>query len=251
MLLLRCKHSYDKTQIWLPMDLTKLSAQLNAAGVKTTVVDLNLEPMPKDMDEYTHIGVGVLGTPYISISKHMAQSISEMTGRPVLLGGPGVRYLEPKQFSMIYGASGIQITNDYELARALSLPVDIPAVYDVPITQQIKLMNDGKLTAYLKKEFSFFSSQGCKYNCDFCVADKAVPETFSRTVKSDIDVLCEEANRLGIKELTMYLTSLDAFQNPDGFKEVLDIFIGAKKESGIDSTIEMPQQDRQFPERYV
>jgi hypothetical protein len=234
MLLLRCQHSYGKLQVWLPMDLMKLSAQLNAVGVSTTVVDLNIEPRPKDLDKYTNIGVGVLGPPYVPISRRIAQSIFEVTEKPVLLGGPGVKFLEPGQFAAIYGKTGIQITNDGELARALSLPVNIPSVYDVSIAQQIRLMERNKLTSYLGREFSFFVSQGCKYNCDFCVADKAVPETFSRTIKGDLDSLCSEADKLGIKQLAMYLTSLDTFQNPARFKEVLKVFIAAKQAFGID-----------------
>jgi hypothetical protein len=233
-LLLRSRHSYGKTQIWFPMDLTKVAAQLSSVGVSTTVVDLNIEPMPTDLERYTHIGVGVLGPPYIPITRRIVQSIFEETGKGVLLGGPGIKYLEPRQFAAIYGKSGVQITNDLDLTYALALQRQVPEVYDISVSEQVKGMSLEKLSAYLNNEFSLFVSQGCKYNCDFCVADKAVPETFSSAIKSDLDAVCEKATNFDIKGLRIYLSPLDAFQTPNKFKEVLEIFVAARKEYGIE-----------------
>jgi len=250
MLLLRCPYPYGVSstsinqksyvaQTWMPIDLEMVASKLNAVGIAVDVVDLNIESLPDDIGKYTKIGIGVIGPPYIPISRRLSKHVFDITGKPSLIGGPGIEYLSNHEFSAIYGESGMQIKNDLDLGAAFSLPVQIPNTYYTPISQRIRLMNAQKLETYLKSEFSFMLSQGCKYACSFCEAVRTrdgnvVRETFSNTIVEDLSTICEMANGFGIKQLNIYTTSLDFFQTPKKIKEVLKDITDVRRKYNMD-----------------
>jgi hypothetical protein len=237
MLLLRLPYPYGKKQTWLPMDLMKVSAQLEASGVETTIVDLNLQKMPsqRELESYTYIGTGIIGAPYIPSSKKLVSEVFEMTGKPVMIGGQGVEHFKPEEFRTIYGKSGIQIKNKDSLANNVRMP--LPDVYSTTVAPQINLIEAEKIMGYLSHEFSFFVSQGCKYGCDFCAADKGIPEQFNTTIREDLEAICQSASEFWVKNLNMYITSLDLFQNAGKFKDVLTIFADVSREYEIKFTL--------------
>ena len=233
--MLRCAYPYGKQQTWLPTDLHKVSARLETVGIRTDVVDLNFDSLPQDLGDYDFIGIGVVGAPYIPVSRKLAQEVRERTGKIPMLGGPGVEYLTPEQFNHLYG-DAIQVRNDLDLSKAVGRIV--PAVYGVSIADRIKDMDSERLKKYLEGEFSFFVSQGCKYACDFCAADRTrnrnkVVERFSLVMRTDLEAITEKAVEFGIPKLTMYITSLDLFQNPKQFREALEVFAEASRKYGI------------------
>ena len=69
-------------------------------------------------------------------------------------------------------------------------------------------------------------SQGCKFACDFCAADKLMAERYRDldVVEDEITTLSDLASGFGMDKMTMYLSSLDLFQSPDKLVEVLEIF---------------------------
>ena len=233
--MLRCAYPYGKQQTWLPTDLHKVGARLETVGIRTDVVDLNFDPLPGNLGDYDFIGIGVVGAPYIPVSRKLTQDVRERTGKSPMLGGPGVEYLTPEQFNHLYG-NATQVRNDLDLSRAVKRM--IPAVYGVSIANRIKSMDSERLKEYLEGEFSFFVSQGCKYACDFCAADRTrngekVVEKFSQAMKEDLEAITEKAVEFGIPKLTMYITSLDLFQNPRPFREALEVFAEASKRYGV------------------
>ncbi len=233
--LLKCAYPYGKQQTWLPTDLHKVSATLEAVGIRTDVIDLNFDSLPQDIQEYDFIGIGVVGAPYIPISQKVVQEIREKTSAIPLLGGPGVEYFTSSQFSQLYG-NATQIKNDLDLSRVIGRT--IPPVYDVSIADRIKRMDVKRAKQYLEAEFSFFVSQGCKYACDFCAAhrtrnERKIVEKFSQVMAEDLDAITQRAIECRIPTLTIYLTSLDLFQNPRQCKETLDIFVEKNKKYGV------------------
>ena len=99
-------------------------------------------------------------------------------------------------------------------------------------------MDSERVKKYLENECSFFVSQGCKYACDFCAADRTrdnnkVIEKFNQVMHSDLEAITQKAVEFGIPKLTLYLTSLDLFQNPQPFKEVVELFANTSKRYNI------------------
>jgi len=237
--LLRCAYPYGKSQLWMPTDLYKVGAKLEATGIKTDVVDLNLEEIPSNIGDYDYVGIGVIGAPYIPGTIRLANEVRERTGKNPLIGGPGVEYLSEEQFRTLYG-NATQIRNDKDLSTAINR--QIPSVYNVSIADRMNRLNPALLERYLSGEFSFFVSQGCKYACDFCAASRSrqgmrVNEEYSKTIEKDLGALIRKSNELGIKKVTMYLTPLDLFQSPASFKETLRDFAAAKQAYGTDFSL--------------
>ncbi len=238
-LLLRLAYPYGKSQTWLPMDLYNVAAKLDATGINTEIIDLNFEALPKNIDLYDFIGIGVVGPPYIPSAQNLAAKIYREHGKIPSLGGHGVEYFTPEQFSTIFPIAH-QMRDDADLARILQQ--EVPSMYQASIGLQIKNMETNKAEKYLQSEFSFFISQGCKKACTFCAAPrsrigKRVTETFSQTILPDLHTLCEKAIQLKIPHLKMYLSPLDLFQNPRSLSQVLQYFAQARKEYKMDITL--------------
>lgn len=248
-LLIRCKYPYGKvSQVWLPMDLHKIAASFEAAGTPTDVVDLNLETLPP-LDSYDHIGIGVIGMPYIPGTQAIAREVYEKTGKKPLIGGQIIQAFRPDEFESIY-PNAIQISGhiaedilDKNTRREYrwynptleALGIKAPPVAEVSVEKRIKQMPDDLLKKYLQNDFGFYVSQGCKFSCDFCgIQDKGKQEKFSKTMEGDLDALCESALRFGLPGMKMYLSSLDLFQNPRQFKDTLEIFARARQKYNLD-----------------
>ncbi len=252
--LLRCHYPYGKSQTWMPMDLNKVAGMLECSGIRTDIIDLNLQPLPENLDGYDYIGVGVIGAPYIPVSVDLVQKVKK-TGGTIFIGGQGVEYFSDEEFKKLYGDC-TQVRNSRDLEKIIGRK--LPSVYDVSVAERISNVDSDTLGSYLKGELSFFVSQGCKYSCHFCAATRTRPgtkisEQFSNTAEEDLDALCESARSLGIEELHMYLTSLDLFQTPSKFKNILAVFSSARERYGIafdlrglsriDSFLNAPEQE--------
>ena len=69
---------------------------------------------------------------------------------------------------------------------------------------------------YLSREISLFVSKGCSSVCDFCAADKGMPETYrsQQIIKDDLSYLVQKAKSFGLNGLSIYMSNLDVFQTP-------------------------------------
>ncbi len=232
--LLRPAYPYGKTQTWLPMDLYKVAAKLDAVGVQTDIVDLNFEKVPDDLARYDFVGIGVIGPPYVPITIDLANRVYKEFRRVPLIGGQGVEYLSPDQFEKLY-PHACQIRNDVDLEAAIGRKV--PSIYSTSIAQRIQNLDDIRAGRYLSSEFSFFVSQGCKHACGFCQADRSrrgqkAVEKFNQVMEADLSSLMTRARKVGIGTLSMYLSSLDLFQNPSSIAETLELFSYVSAQSG-------------------
>ena len=99
--LLRVEYPYGKSQVWLPTDLHKVAGRLDSVGIKTDVVDLNLEPIPEDLQKYNYVGIGVIGAPYIPRARKLVQEVKVQTRKAPLIGGPGVEYLTNEELAIL------------------------------------------------------------------------------------------------------------------------------------------------------
>ena len=250
-LLLRAEYPYGKPQTWLPMDLHKIAASFEAGGTPTDVVDLNLEPFP-NLEQYDTIGIGVIGMPYIPVVQRIARDVYEKTGKKPLIGGQIIQYFRPDEFQKIY-PNAVQVFGDVNI----TLPhenasfsgkktmtnlvlkkrgIEALPIEHVSIADRIKKMPEELLKTYLKNDFGFYVSQGCKYGCKFCSAKKNRREEFSEPIvmEKDLDAICESAQRFNLSEIRLYLSSLDLFQNPREFKDVLELVSNARQKYKLD-----------------
>lgn len=247
--LFRCPYPYGKSQTWLPTDLLKIAASFEVSGAPTDVVDLNLQPLPP-LDEYDHVGISVFGMPYIPGSRRLAQQIHETTGKKPMIGGPIIKNFTSEEFQSLYPNS-IQVSgeiaedkknkdtgkiyrwNNPTLEQVLGIQPKL--ISEVTLAMRIKGMQKDLLKTYLQNDLGFFVSQGCKHKCAFCGAPNiGKPEKFSGVMGHDLVALCESAKDFGIPRINLYLSSLDLFQNPPQFAEVLHMFAHARQEYGLD-----------------
>jgi radical SAM superfamily enzyme YgiQ (UPF0313 family) len=237
LVIFRLHHPYGKPQIYLPTDLLVVATRLRKAGINARVHDLNLHKLPSDEEikKCDALGVGVMGPPYIPEGKKIIAKLNSITERPIIVGGQPVEKLAPAHFQKLFGRS-VQITNDLELASALGLNLlSLPSTYTVSIAPMLAEIRKEDMQKYLASEFSFFISQGCKFNCDFCAAQKKQPEKFREfeAMREDIDILTRLAKSFGLSKLSMYLSSLDTFQNPDSLIKIMELFEAAASNSGV------------------
>ncbi|HLC72546.1 MAG TPA: radical SAM protein [Candidatus Nanoarchaeia archaeon] len=225
-LLFRLPYPYTKKQIYLPTDLLLVGSRLEQSGIETRMHDLNLHRLPKkeELQEYDFFGVGVIGAPYIPGAVHLVQDLADKTKQPICVGGPALEKMSPEQFARLFRDSATHISTDSNLTHFLD--VDLPDLYAVSIVPMLEKIEKEDLQLYLSREFSLFVSQGCKFGCAFCGAKKKMRETFVEpdTVEENLEYIVRNAMSLGIRQLSIYLSSLDLFQNQDSFGRVLETF---------------------------
>ncbi|MBI5392717.1 hypothetical protein HZA96_02505 [Candidatus Woesearchaeota archaeon] len=232
-LLIRPEYPYGKPQLWMPTDLYKIAARFESVGIEATVADRNIEQLPENIEQFDFIGIAAFGTPYIPSSLNIAKDVFSKTGKKPILGGQIIEQLSVSEFSRIYGKNSLQSRNDNNTQQIVGVRA-LPAVGEVNIKEQLEKVPPEKLKQYLQNEFSLYVSQGCKYACNFCTAvrrrgKKRVRETFSTTVGEDLDAILLKTAQLDMKQVKIYLSPLDAFQNPADFKKKLEEIIAVKK----------------------
>jgi hypothetical protein len=96
---------------------------------------------------------------------------------------------------------------------------------------------------YLSHEFCFYLSQGCKYSCAFCAAQRSIFDPSAKIIHhhkevyrnldialNDLEYLICKAKSYGINELALYLSNLDLFQNPANLSYFAEHVIYLKKQ---------------------
>lgn len=227
--LFRLSYPYGKSQIYFPTDLLLIAGRLKKEGVKAIVYDLNLYDLPDsdELSEQEGFGIGVIGAPYIPGARNLALNLYEETGKPVGVGGQPIEKLPPEHFDRIFGGEITQVRSDVDLEKLLGISsAGLPSPYESSILPALDSIPQEDLPKYLAREFGFFISQGCKFTCDFCAAEKRMPERYrsNEVVEEELVELTKRAKRHGIDKMAMYLTALDLFQSPKPLTETLEVF---------------------------
>ena len=223
----------------MPHSLWVAAARLLAAGVDVAdLQDANIRPVEKTE---AVIGTSLLGAPYIP--EVIKQIIEPNPQARVIVGGQVVNGLTRSQFKRLFGRRAINGNDDAALARAFGIrPSDLPPVSKTSLIPVYELVSDEDMEKYLSHEFSFFLSQGCRFACTFCAAVRTVKDPFSgrvtkateeyrdmRIVEKDLRYLVQRAERLGIGEITLYLSNLDIFQTPHKLEQFADVVLKIRK----------------------
>lgn len=210
--------------IYMPSSLLTIGAILRQIGIETSFVDENLADC-----EYTDniVGINLLGAPYISSAIAIEKRLIRTHGTRycLLLGGQVVSGLTEKDFANLFTERTFNGNLNRTIKRVFSISgMEIPRKEDVSLIEMYNQIGDETLKIYLRTEFSFYLSQGCKFSCSFCAANRTLTFPKKKVVKeeyrnlgvalSDFQFLMEKAEKFGINRLDIYLSNLDLFQSP-------------------------------------
>lgn len=234
---------------YLPNGLLNAAARLNAVGVKTTIVDLNIDDL--DTAE-THpplqsadvLGIGVLGPPYIPPAIELGMWLRERRhDQPIVFGGEPVMRLPKQHFERIFadriGGDVRQVASDDELCKAFRVSSlrGMPSMYDISAGSVIRALPLRYREIYFSREFCIFTSQGCKYQCNFCAATKGVPERFRNidVFKDEVDAITSQVHEICGKTAPyeVYLSTLDGCQNPEPMEKMLRIIDSSRLRNNV------------------
>lgn len=219
--------------VYMPTSLLTVAARLLGAGVRVDFCDENLA---KSSLRCEALGVNLLGAPYVSRARELLMRLKESTGSDkLILGGQIVSGFSAEEFSQLFGERTVNGNDDSALADALRVNVSsMSPLHRTSLIPAYELLDDAAMQLYLSAEFSFFLSQGCKFSCTFCAAQrtrqnpltgryKAVREMYreSEIIEQDLSYLIDRASRLGLNSLSLYLSNLDLFQSI----ESLEVFV--------------------------
>jgi len=184
------------------------------------------------------VGINIVGAPYIPVIREILETRIAL-GSTVLLGGQIVDSLSEEEFDQLFKfRSDITVLNgndDRNLISAFRV-TDIPNQEEVSSVGVWNTLDEEMLKGYLTNEFSFYLSQGCKFNCKFCQAAKARPEKYRdlNLANQDLMWLAQRASDFGSQELQFYLSNLDIFQKPKKLIEFCKRVAMVSHQTGIE-----------------
>lgn len=236
--LIQPRHSYAPPaseervgHVYMPTSLFTAGARLLNAGVEVHFRDENLHPRNVSS---RYVGVNLLGAPYISEVMKLQDKIADETRGDItfFVGGQVVSGLNPHQLKRLFGTSTYNGNDDRELVKILGVSENLlPRPEQTSLILAYELLDKEAMKEYLKREFSLYVSQGCKFACDFCAAVRTykdpatsqvikVKESYRDpiVIQEDLDYLVQKAKEFDLDSLQMYMSNLDVFQTP---KELL------------------------------
>ncbi len=231
--LINPRHNYADPQeqyghIYMPTALLTVAARLLQAGVDVKLYDANIK---KPKVTASVVGIGLLGAPYIPVAIGMQKQYGDKT---YLIGGAAAEGLSQGQFEKLFGTNAFNGNIDELVAEKLGISVSkMPAPEKTSLIPAYETISDAAMKEYLSREFSLYVSSGCRFTCTFCsILGKGKGEFYRNTdiIKKDVAYLTERAEKLGIKELTMYMSNLDVFQSPQPLKEFAKAIIEIKED---------------------
>lgn len=223
-----------KGHIYLPSSLITVGSRILAAGGDIEIQDGNFEKINFNSGI---MGANVVGPPYIPIVIALRKKMIEAIGKNsiLLLGGQVINGLSATQFGQLFGRNVFNGNFDPGLERGLGIG-KMPSPEETSCIPGYEKISDERMKEYLEHEFCLYLSQGCKYACDFCAADRSRKDPITgdvqktteryrnmRIIHEELEYLVTRAKRLGIHELTIYLSNLDLFQTPEKLKEFAHI----------------------------
>lgn len=235
--LVNLRYPYGKSQVYFNASLATVGAMILSTGDSVEYLDLNLDnindPRLADADV---VGISLIGAPYIpgalALAKHLKDS-----GKLVLMGGQIIENLTTEQFAKIFaGTNTQQIRDNEDLTMFLNCQLsNIPNPYQLSLRQMWETLSPERRRTYLANEMPLRVSQGCKYQCAFCAAQKSQREVFFdlATFESDLRYLAETAHAEGLTQINFYTTSLDLFQNPELVAPYLEAMAQVQEDVGI------------------
>lgn len=219
-------HIYSNTALWLAGERAE-----KAGGTIGQIHDENLRPFEAKTNV---VGISLLGPPYIPVTRDIIERV-QRTNKDArfLLGGQIVDSLSEQEFRNLFGPNALNGNNDMTVQEVLGLKNPLPSPYETSLVDIYERIPDEDMKEYLSREGSLFVSQGCKYNCKPCIAKKKMPERYReiQTLETDLQYLVKRAKRLGIDNLSFYLSNLDVFQTPRKLMQFTEVLKGIQEDN--------------------
>lgn len=217
--------------IYMPTSLITIASVLNEAKVPFEIIDENLT---SNYELNSIVGINLLGAPYIPIVKEFESRLKKKFKKnyTLFIGGQIVNGLSNLDFNRLFGKNTFN-GNNYNILFSF-FNKSIPEILEnklshIPIFDKI---SDEYMKLYLGKEISLYLSQGCKYSCTFCSAQRTKDVNGIKVIKKeiyrevalvskDLRYLINKAKQFNYNKLTIYISNLDLFQSP----KMLEIFV--------------------------
>ena len=262
------RYPHGKSQCYLPGGLMNLGSRLLNAGVEVSFFDLNFSNLDsrevtKQLATSDLIGFSVLGHPYIPEAIENLKTLRKQHSlQDILVGGEGIARLQEADFQQWFGEldNVFQIKNDDDLrARLWNNPV--VSAFKTSMAPMLTRLSEPMRRVYLTSEFALFISNGCKFGCAFCEAAKGIPEQYRTrdSLRAEVEYICVYLKSIGHPRLEVYLSNLDAFQNPKELEPRVAIVGETCRKYGITShirclatsrcTVQAIRADPELPQR--
>jgi len=233
-----------KGHIYLPSSHATVAGRILAAGGDVEMQDANLH---KPNFNNQIIGANVVGAPYIPIAIELKRQIIKALGSEakLILGGQVINGLKETEFDKLFGANVFNGNNENTLKKLLGIELRaMPAHEETSLIPAYEKISDEDFKEYMEHEFCFYLSQGCKYGCEFCAANRTfrdpitgevskVTEKYRNLsiVEDELKYMVERAKKLGVNTFDIYLSNLDTFQTPQKLKQFAKIVQNIKKDN--------------------
>lgn len=253
--------------VYMPTAMLTAMAQLLTAGVDVRFYDENLAPYHGNAP---HVGIAVLGAPYIPEVIALQNRIREKcqsTLAPEVqfgIGGQATDHLTDAQFLALFRNDSRKSSAPAEMATWLEInATKIPLPEQTSLISAYEKIPEDMLVRYLAHEFSFYVSQGCKYKCHFCAAPKSRPESYRSiaVLEKDLRYLVEKVENfvqkgsLQERKLSLYLSNLDVFQNHKKLEEFAEMVLRIRNDHpdftivmrGLSTVVEFMKVAKKYP----
>jgi hypothetical protein len=167
------------------------------------------------------------------------------------------------QFAQLFGDDVINGSIETELQEAGLAPTPLPSQECVSIADEIERIGDLDFQRYFSAEVPLYLSQGCRFSCTFCGAERSHTDLRVReryrsvaAVEAELRQIVKRSVKAGITQNTFYLSNLDVFQTPSSLlrfieciENVLSEFPGHKlRFRGLSTTSSFMTVYRKSPE---
>ncbi|MBS3162911.1 radical SAM protein [Candidatus Woesearchaeota archaeon] len=229
--------------IYMPTPLLCVASRLIGAGVDVLLNDENFEQYFRPTNL---VGIHLGGVSYIPLAREIINE--RYLGHKYFIGGPVVNGLSEGQFRKLFGNNAFNGNLDSVLERELNIfRGDLKRPEETSLIEGYELICDEVMFEYLARESSLYVSQGCKFACNFCAADRTCKDPVTGKMKivreryRDLDVLREDlvylanrAKRLGLSELSFYMSNLDVFQTPGKLLEFVNVVEEVRSKENVE-----------------
>lgn len=226
----------------MPTSLIAAASIFIELNIDVEIVDENLK-----MLEFNHyiVGLNLLGAPYIKSAIDIEKKLFEKFNNnfKLLIGGQVVSGLDIIDMNNLFSKNTINGNSNEQLSKLLEIPENkIPKIENISFKKAYDKISDNNLKLYLQNEISFYLSQGCKYSCSFCAANRSFINSQTKIKNKnseiyrdisiaidDFEYLVNKAISFNIFNLKIYLSNLDLFQNPLKLVQFAEGIINFKK----------------------
>ena len=252
--LIQPRHIYAPTSkinqlghIYLPSSLITIGSILLNENIEIELIDENINT---EYEIYNVVGINLLGAPYIPVVRDFEKRLEKKysSNYTLFIGGQIVNGLSESDFKNLFGKRTFNGNNLEVLFDFFNQKAPLKRENELSHVSVFNIIDDVDLKLYLEKEFSLYLSQGCKYSCTFCSADRTKvingKKVFRNEVYRNIDAVIEDlkylikkAKQFRLNKLSIYLSNLDLFQTPRS----LTIFVDE-----VDELLQREQFDIDF-----